>query len=110
MTLENARELLSSDNKSRAIFYLVVCEYLYQWEKLFEDSDAYSNQEEKPLKTLGLSQVSFPLLFPLCYIVPPAFMDSDKGKYTGAGHAQVVTVQWGLSEWQFLSIFQNRLR
>ena len=23
----------------------------------------------------------FPLLFPLCYIVPPVFMNSDKGKY-----------------------------
>ena len=25
----------------------------------------------------------FPLLFPLCYIVPPVFMNSDKGKYKG---------------------------
>ncbi len=37
----------------------------------------------KPLKTLSLSQVSFPLLFPLCYIVPPVFTNSDKGKYKG---------------------------
>ena len=37
----------------------------------------------KPLKTLNLSQVSFPLLFPLCYIVPPVFTNSDKGKYKG---------------------------
>ena len=36
-----------------------------------------------PLKTLDLSQVSFPLLFPLCYIVPPVFTNSDKGKYKG---------------------------
>jgi len=35
------------------------------------------------LKTLDLSQVSFPLLFPLCYIVPSVFMNSDKGKYKG---------------------------
>ena len=35
------------------------------------------------LKTLDLSQVSFPLLFPLCYIVPSVFMHSDKGKYKG---------------------------
>ena len=40
----------------------------------------------KPLKTLNLSQVSFPLLFPLCYIAPPVFTNSDKGKYKGAGH------------------------
>ena len=38
------------------------------------------------LKTLDLSQVSFPLDFPLCYIFPYGFMDSDKGKYKGAGH------------------------
>ena len=38
------------------------------------------------MKTLDLSQVSFPLLFPLCYIVPPVFTNSDKGKYKGAGH------------------------
>ena len=37
----------------------------------------------KPLKTLSLAQVSFPLLFPLCYIVPPVFTNSDKGKYKG---------------------------
>lgn len=37
----------------------------------------------KSLKTLDLSQVSFPLLFPLCYIVPPVFTNSDKGKYKG---------------------------
>ncbi len=37
----------------------------------------------KPLKTMDLSQVSFPLLFPLCYIVPPVFTNSDKGKYKG---------------------------
>ena len=36
-----------------------------------------------PLKTLSLSQVSFPLDFPLCYIFPYGFMDSDKGKYKG---------------------------
>ena len=36
-----------------------------------------------PLKTQSLSQVSFPLLFPLCYIVPPVFTNSDKGKYKG---------------------------
>ena len=32
-----------------------------------------------PLKILSLSQVNFPLLFPLCYIVPPVFTNSDKG-------------------------------
>ena len=37
----------------------------------------------KPLKTLSLSQVSFLLLFPLCYIVPPVFTNSDKGKNKG---------------------------
>ena len=37
----------------------------------------------KPLKTLSLAQVSFPLLFPLCYIVPPVFTNSDNGKYKG---------------------------
>ena len=37
----------------------------------------------KPLKTLSLSQVSFPLLFPLCYIVPSVFTNSHKGKYKG---------------------------
>ena len=36
-----------------------------------------------PLKTLSLSQVSFPLLFPLCYIVPPVFTNSNKGKNKG---------------------------
>ena len=36
-----------------------------------------------PLKTLSLSQVSFPLNFPLCYIFPYGFMNSDKGKYKG---------------------------
>ena len=36
-----------------------------------------------PLKTQSLSQVSFPLLFPLCYIVPPVFTNSDKGKNKG---------------------------
>ena len=28
-------------------------------------------------------RLSFPLLFPLCYIVPPVFTNSDKGKYKG---------------------------
>ena len=28
----------------------------------------------------------FPLLFPLCYINPPVFTNSDKDKYKGAGH------------------------
>ena len=37
----------------------------------------------KPLKTLSLSQVSFPLGFPLCYIFPYEFMNSDKGKNKG---------------------------
>ena len=37
----------------------------------------------KPLKTLSLSQVSFPLLFPLYYIVPWVFTNSDKGKNKG---------------------------
>ena len=37
----------------------------------------------KPLKTLDLSQVSFPLDFPLCYIVPPVSTNSVKGKYKG---------------------------
>ena len=37
----------------------------------------------KPLKALDLSQVSFPLDFPLCYIVLPVFTNSDKGKYKG---------------------------
>lgn len=36
-----------------------------------------------PLKTLSLSQVSFPLDFPLCYIFPYGFTNSDKGKYKG---------------------------
>ena len=36
-----------------------------------------------PLKTLRLSQVNFPFLFPLCYIVPPVFTNSDKSKYKG---------------------------
>ena len=36
----------------------------------------------KPLKTLSLSHVSFPL----CYIFPYEFTNSDKGKYKGAGH------------------------
>ena len=40
----------------------------------------------KPLKTLSLSHVSFPLAFPLCYIFPYEFTNSDKGKYKGAGH------------------------
>ena len=35
------------------------------------------------LKTLSLSQVNFPLLFPLCYIIQPVFTNSDKGKYKG---------------------------
>ena len=35
------------------------------------------------MKTLDLSQVNFPLLFPLCYIVPPVLTNSDKGKYKG---------------------------
>ncbi|MCB6949359.1 hypothetical protein LIZ84_16205, partial [Roseburia faecis] len=34
----------------------------------------------KPLKTLSLSHVSFPLAFPLCYIFPYEFTNSDKGK------------------------------
>ena len=38
------------------------------------------------MKTLDLSQVSFSLLFPLCYIIPPMFTNSDKGKNKGAGH------------------------
>ena len=37
----------------------------------------------KPLKTLSLSQVSFPLGFPLCYIFPYEFTISDKGKNKG---------------------------
>ena len=37
----------------------------------------------KPLKTLSLSQVSFPLLFPLYYIIPWVFTNYDKGKYKG---------------------------
>ena len=37
----------------------------------------------KSLKTLSLSQVSFPLLFPLYYIVPWVFTNSDKGKNKG---------------------------
>ena len=40
-----------------------------------------------PLKTQSLSQVSFPLVFPLRYIVPPVFTNSDKGKNKGAGHS-----------------------
>ena len=36
-----------------------------------------------PLKTQSLSQMSFPLLFPLRYIVPPVFTNSDKGKNKG---------------------------
>ena len=36
-----------------------------------------------PLKTQSLSHVSFPLLFPLRYIVPPVFTNSDKGKNKG---------------------------
>jgi hypothetical protein len=34
-------------------------------------------------KTKENSQVSFSLLFPLCYIVPSVFTNSDKGKYKG---------------------------
>ena len=34
----------------------------------------------KLLKTLRLWQVSFPLYVPLCYIIPPVFTDSGKGK------------------------------
>ena len=37
----------------------------------------------KPLKTLSLSHVSFPLAFPLYYIFPYEFTNSDKGKYKG---------------------------
>ena len=37
----------------------------------------------KPLKTLSLSQASFPLGFPLCYIFPYEFTNSDKGKNKG---------------------------
>ena len=32
------------------------------------------------MKTPNLSQVSFPLLFPLCYIIPLVFTNSVKGK------------------------------
>ena len=38
----------------------------------------------KSLKTLSLSQVRFSLLFPLYYIVPWVFTNSDKGKNKGA--------------------------
>lgn len=37
----------------------------------------------KLLKTLRLWQVSFPLYVPLCYIIPPVFTDSGKGKSKG---------------------------
>lgn len=37
----------------------------------------------KPLKTLRLSQVSFPSDFPLCYIFLYEFTNSDKGKNKG---------------------------
>ena len=37
----------------------------------------------KPLKTLSLQQVYFPLLFPLCYILPLAFMNLNMGKIKG---------------------------
>ena len=37
----------------------------------------------KLLKTLRLWQVSFPLYGPLCYIIPPVFTDSGKGKSKG---------------------------
>ena len=43
----------------------------------------YYQISPKPLKTLSLSQVSFPLLFPLYYIVPWVFTNSDKGKNKG---------------------------
>ena len=39
----------------------------------------------KPLKILSLLQVSFPLDFPLCYIVPYEFTNSDKGIHKGKG-------------------------
>lgn len=37
----------------------------------------------KPLKILSLRQVSFPLCFPLYYIFPQGFTNSDKGKNKG---------------------------
>ena len=42
----------------------------------------------KLLKTLRLWQVSFPLYVPLCYIIPPVFTDSGKGK------ARTQDVRW----------------
>ena len=44
---------------------------------------ASREETRNPLKTLDLSQVSFPLLFPLCYIFPYKFTNSDKGQYKG---------------------------
>ena len=35
------------------------------------------------LENTKFIEVSFPLLFPLYYIVPPVFTNSDKGKYKG---------------------------
>ena len=45
----------------------------------------------KLLKTLRLWQVSFPLYIPLCYIVPPVFTDSGKGK---ARATKSYTTKW----------------
>jgi hypothetical protein len=42
-----------------------------------------NSRQYKALKTLSLSQVSFPLDFPLCYIFPYGFTNSDKGKNKG---------------------------
>ena len=59
----------------------------------YPDRDVYSlvifyyQISLNPLKTQSLSQVSFPLVFPLRYIVPPVFTNSDKGKNKGAGHS-----------------------
>ena len=39
-----------------------------------------NSRQYKALKTLSLSQVSFPLDFPLCYIFPYGFTNSDKEK------------------------------
>ena len=42
-----------------------------------------NSRQYKAFKTLSLSQVSFPLDFPLCYIFPYGFTNSDKGKNKG---------------------------
>ena len=42
-----------------------------------------NSKQYKALKTLSLSQVSFPLDFPSCYIFPYGFTNSDKGKNEG---------------------------